>query len=269
MKTNTKKHINTSVKSAVKNQPNQRYNISAISGKKSAQSALNEKGVLPLVPIILIIIAICLLLLAGCSCLFIAPASVLFIGQESGTETPGGTTPGECLSDKVPPNWAFIITEAGKKLDVPPAMIAAIYLTEHHSTTFGGDIDPNGRETPCSESYAGAKGPFQIMPEEAKQLEARADELGLSKPTDVCRYRDGAYAGAMVIKGKMGYTKATKACPAGKVEKGFKDSLTNDEIKRIACRYCGCCTCKGCGSSKFDYCDFALQRFKDVAAPCP
>lgn len=102
MKTNTKK-------STIKYPRNQRLNprksalcnISAIRVKKSAGSAFNEKGGKKLA-IVLIIAAFCMMLLAGCSCLFIAPASVFFIGQESG-ETPGSTSPppagGELCTD--------------------------------------------------------------------------------------------------------------------------------------------------------------------------
>ncbi len=237
MKTNTKKQYSICI--------NPRKSVLGEKGGKKLAIALTITGC--------IFFCIAFFVFIG-----IAPASVLFIGQKS--ENPNtGTTPGECLSDQVPPNWASVITEAGQKLDVPPAMIAAIYLTEHHSTTFGEDIDVNGREEPCGESYAGAKGPFQLMPGFQRAVEDRADELGLSKPTDVCRYRDGTYGGAIAVKSKMN---------AARINKGFNDSLSDEEVKQIARRYCGCCACRGCGNSGFDYCDFALERYKEVVGPC-
>jgi hypothetical protein len=179
--------------------------------------------------------------------------------KKSATPEPPPSSGGGTLSG-VPAGWNSLFDAAGKTIDVPPAMIASIYLTEHHITSFSGDIDPLGTETPCSTSYyAGATGPFQLMPNWWSGRDAPMNTLaplwGLQYPVDPCRYKDAAYGGAYVIKTKMNNAS---------VKKGYKDPLTDDEVKLIAQGYCGACTASGCGNDQFSYCEFALERYKSI-----
>lgn len=206
------------------------------------------------------------LIIPGCFILaIIALVGLIFIGIGTGF-LGGGPSSGEGVLTNVPDGWNSLITDASRTVDVPPAMVAAIFLTEKHITEFGEDIDPEGREENCSESYAGAKGPWQLMPDwwrgSGAPLVRNAQEYGLTVVedgpdpyVDVCIYRQGAIGGAYVIKVKMGNAD---------IDKGFCDELNDDEVMAIAERYCGCCTCSGCGDSNFSYCEFALERYKSV-----
>jgi len=178
-----------------------------------------------------------------------------------------------CLTG-VPQGLAEIFIEAGKAFNIPPALIAAIYLTEKHSNVFPQKpIDSNTIESPCVTSGAGAKGPCQIMPSEWKNFVnlVQSGKIPNYKHKDdpnICRYYDSFFASAMVINAKLTEQKDTnRNCCGGK--KPCTERVWSDEcIKSIGRAYCGCCTCTGCGGSKYDYCAEVLRHYKELSAPC-
>lgn len=204
----------------------------------------------------------------SCGCLFLILGVSLFVifmgvGKDTNSNQSSLSSSG---SINLPAGWSQVIEDAAQKINVPPAMIAAIYLTEHHITKFSGDINPNGSDPNCKTSYAGATGPFQLMPDWWKGSDAplvkNAQGWGLvvkynnSVPyVDVCEWRAAAIGGAYAIKAKMN---------AANIKKDADDLLSDAEVKEIAKGYCGCCDCPGCGSSNFDYCEFALERYKEL-----
>ncbi len=175
----------------------------------------------------------------------------------------------------VPSGFWEIALDAGEGLDVPPEIIAAIYLTEHHITSFPGDINPDADQPGCEVSSAGAIGPFQIMPDEINEAIKWSNQnnwrVKINNLQDACNYRKGAWLSAFVIKGKMQF-KNQPYCSSGSlgkgtvVSKGFRDKLTTDEAHLIGCRYCGCDTCTGCGNSNFNYGAFTAQRHDEILA---
>ncbi len=229
--------------------------------KKTKPSSKNEKG------LIWFCLPIVVALILGIFLIIFIPAAGWGIGQEEeGTITQTPTT----QLTGIPTGWNQIIQEAAKEIDVPPLIVAAIYLTEHHTTTFGGDINPAKEDPNCEISYAGARGPWQLMPnwwygDDAPlvknaskwKLKIEHEKVGLKfiPYVNVCYYREAAFGGAYVIRAKMNNAN---------IYKKYNDSLTDEKVKEIAKRYCGGCTDRGCGNANFNYCEFALERYKEL-----
>lgn len=184
-----------------------------------------------------------------------APANGSVITPTSSTE---GTPTGN-LSDKVPKNYATLIKEAGSKFKLDPAIIAGIYLTEHHTDSFGKDIPSlDAYESGCSSNSSGARGPMQIIDGTWSGVVDNIQRAGISNP-DRCRYRDAFYGGAAVIRGKLGFSSTKAACDI----KDSKDTpnYSDECIKMIGHRYCGACTGTACGTRGYNYCDQTLRHY--------
>lgn len=186
----------------------------------------------------------------------------------------------------VPPGWWEVITFGAEKFNIPPEIIAAILLTEKHTDKFPNNIDPNGKENPCTKSYAGATGPFQIMPSEVRDAvyyhsdAIKRDKLRITNNVNsACYYKEGAWLAAFVLQSKMNYSghncrsKGYDGNPplgkGTKVKKTFKQKLTKDEAHLTACRYCGAdfdpaCTGKNPLYKKHGYGGIAAIRHEEI-----
>lgn len=174
---------------------------------------------------------------------------------------PAICTGGGGINNKVPPNFATAINEASQKTGVDSALIAATFLNEHHSTSFGKDISSvNATEPNCGANSSGAIGPMQIIDNSWSGGEV-AKLLGKSS-ADRCVYLDAFTGGALVIKNKMTRSDVKSACSTSK-----SGSYTDGCLKAIANAYCADCNNKSaCSPGNYNYCDEFVKRYKLVLA---
>ncbi|MCL4427030.1 CHAP domain-containing protein [Patescibacteria group bacterium] len=175
----------------------------------------------------------------------------------------GGGGNGGGLSAVTPPGWREILTDAGKQLGVPPAMIGAIYLTEHHITGFASDVTPGADEPGCSVNSSGAIGPFQVLTSWLPDLNAHAYQWGFSGSFDLCNYKEAAYAAAYILQGKESANYGID-CPQltpPQIAATFDTVFSDQQAHALGCRYCGGDQVTGCGNANFSYGQFAAQRY--------
>lgn len=208
----------------------------------------------------------------GCGCLLLAAlgiAAMVAIGVfafnnmgGSGVSDIEYTKP-EGLSSTVPPNFASLFTEAGNYTGVAPAMIAAIYLTEHHSDTFGEDLPSlDYKLSPCTENSAGAAGPMQFIPSSWDNVVDDLQRIGISSP-DRCRFRDSIIGAGFLLKGKLGYEWVQEECKTTSLE---DVSYTDGCVSRWGQSYCGIKGChnSACGAPGYLYCEEVVRKYKLV-----
>lgn len=178
------------------------------------------------------------------------------VADNSSTNTATGE-----LSDTVPPNFATLIKEAAGAFKLEPAIVASIYLTEHHIEKFGKDIPSlDYVQLNCQANSSGALGPMQIIDGTWKGVDDKLIAKGISSPNR-CRYRDAFFGGAAVIKGKIsGQPDARSACGITNDDKTA--NYTDDCVRKIGRAYCGACTGPACGRKGYNYCEHNLEAFK-------
>jgi len=217
--------------------------------------------------------------ISALGCVFILVISLVFIGMFSqgggsllhnadATELnidPSTFTDNTNFSTVVPTNFATLFKDAGSKTKVPASLIAAIYLTEHHTDTFGKDIPSlNARDDDCETSFAGAVGPMQITNSTwSSPARALESQFGITAP-DRCRYYDAFLAAGLVIKGKTTWHPAIKKACTFDASGNVADWNDDDCIEAIGMSYCGACTGKACGTNGFNYCEQTLRHYKMV-----
>lgn len=141
--------------------------------------------------------------------------------------------------------------------------MAGIYLTEHHTDSFGKDIPSlDATEKNCSSNGSGARGPMQIIDGTWSGVVPKLKDKGIASP-DRCKYRDAIWGGAAVIKGKIaGQPDAKRDC---KIDKNGDIAWTDACIKSVGRAYCGACSGPACGTHGYNYCDQTLRHFKIAA----
>jgi|GEM_PF-1843490 len=167
------------------------------------------------------------------------------------------------LSEKVPPNFATLFKEAAAKFELDPAIVAGIYLTEHHTDSFGKDIPSlDAVESGCESNSSGARGPMQIIDSTWTGTARTLKAAGIASP-DRCKYRDAIWGGAAVIKYKIKSQPDTRReC---KVDKDGKTTWNDACIKAVGRSYCGACDGPACGTHGYNYCDQMLRHYKLVS----
>lgn len=185
--------------------------------------------------------------------------------QES---TPGNVIASEGLSAQVPPIFGSIFTEAEKLSGTPSALVAAIYLTEHHTDSFGKDlptINATFQEVygkSCTENGSGAAGPMQFIPASWSGVASKLKAAGISSP-DRCKFRDSIIGAGFLLAGKANFDWVKEAC---KVGDDGKVVLTDLCISRWGQAYCGVggCNNRACGAPKYLYCEEVVRKYKLV-----
>lgn len=171
-------------------------------------------------------------------------------------------TAGE-LSSKVPPNLATLFKEAAAQFDLDPAIIAGIYLTEHHTDSFGKDIASlDATQANCTKNSSGAQGPMQIIDSTWTGVSKKLISKGIENP-DRCKWRDAIWGGAAVIRGKItrngGQSDAISAC--GITSSNDTPNYSDNCIRKIGRAYCGACDGPACGTNGYNYCDQTLRHY--------
>jgi hypothetical protein len=172
------------------------------------------------------------------------------------------------LSSIIPPNFGSLFTEAGIHTGVAPAMVAAIYMTEHHTDTFGADLPSlDYVMDPCTENYAGAAGPMQFIPSSWAGVVDDLQSIGISDP-DRCSYRDSIIGAAFLLRGKLGFDWVQATC---KTTDLTSLSYTDDCVSRWGQSYCGVDACydKACSNIEKDYlyCVEVVRKYKLAVSP--
>ncbi len=212
-------------------------------------------------------------ILVGCGCAAIA-GTILLLGMMTALNVfslnnGGSLSSGiafvspEGLSDIVPPNYGSLFTEAGKATGVAPAMVAAIYMTEHHTDSFGADLPSlDYALSPCTENYAGAAGPMQFITSSWNGVVDDLQAYGISSP-DRCKYRDSIIGAAFLLKGKLRYDWVQTAC---KTTDLTTLAYTDDCVSRWGQSYCGVDACrdKACSNVArgYFYCEEVVRKYK-------
>lgn len=164
------------------------------------------------------------------------------------------------LSSVVPPNFATLFKEAATFYHLSPAIVAAIYLTEHHTDSFGADISLNEVQSNCDVSSAGALGPMQLMPSNWQiWVQNEASKFDIKNPNP-CRYRDSILAGARYINREI-FVYNWTGC---KITTDKYVIWTSSCIMNVGEHYCGACTGPACGTNGYDYCQQTLRHYRLV-----
>lgn len=181
-------------------------------------------------------------------------------GTSQATTAPAANTD---LSSVVPPNFAAIFNEAAEYYHLNPAIIAAIYLTEHHTDSFGKDLPSLSYAEPtCTISFAGAVGPMQLTSGPWQAFAQNdAPKFNITNPNP-CRYRDSILGGARYINREI-FTGWAASC---QTKNGYVVAWTDACIKEIGEHYCGACTGPACGTNGYNYCEQTLRHFNLVSA---
>ena len=208
--------------------------------------------------------------LGGCAAIALGMAFVLLLiglqayatlitGTGSNKDDQGLISP-EGLSDMVPPVFASLFTEAGQKSGVAPAMVAAIYLTEHHTSTFGKDLPSTDYALdPCTENSSGAAGPMQFIPSSWNGVVDNLKSVGIENP-DRCKYRDSIIGAAFLLRGKLKFDWVQAACKTTDLTSLV---YSDDCISRWGQSYCGvdACDAPACGGTKYRYCEQVVIKY--------
>jgi hypothetical protein len=184
------------------------------------------------------------------------------LGGGSGSGSFSGTV-STTLSAKIPPNFAQLFSEAEEKSGVPAPMIAALYLTERHKDSFGGDLKSIDQVlSPCKENGSGAAGPMQFIPTSWPASGLKA--VGITNP-DRCKYRDSIIGAGLLLDGKAKYPSVKSVCK----KNGAGEWLMTDAcVSTWGQSYCGVggCNDKNCGAPKYLYCEEVLRKYKLVVS---
>ncbi len=203
-------------------------------------------------------------------CAFIAIVVLMLIFAASafgGLRNGNGTQiPGEGLSDIVPPNFASLFTEASQASGVPAALIAAIYLTEHHTDTFGEDLSSINDTfqdyygSACTENGSGAAGPMQFIP--SSWPASKLTDYGISSP-DRCKFRDSIIGAGFLLAGKVQYDSVADVC---KKNSDGSWNMTEECISLWGQAYCGVggCNNANCGAPNYLYCEEVVRKYNLV-----
>jgi hypothetical protein len=184
------------------------------------------------------------------------------LGWGGGSGTFSGTI-STTLSTQIPPNFARLFSEAEEKSGVPAPMIAAIYLTEHHTDTFGRDLtSPDQVLSPCKENKSGAAGPMQFLKTSWPASKLKA--AGITSP-DRCKYRDSIIGAGFLLDGKADYPSVKAVC---KKDSAGKWQMTDSCISIWGQSYCGVggCNNMNCGAPKYLYCEEVVRKYKLVVS---
>jgi hypothetical protein len=141
--------------------------------------------------------------------------------------------------------------------------MAAIYLTEKHTDSFGADLPSlDHKLDPCTENASGAAGPMQFIPGSWNGVADDLQSIGISSP-DRCKYRDSIIGAAFLLKGKLTFNWVQETCDS-------KDpstvTYTDSCISNWGQSYCGVRGCDhvNCGAPKYLYCEEVVRKFKLV-----
>lgn len=162
----------------------------------------------------------------------------------------------------VPPNYASLFTEASQKSHVPAALIAALYLTEHHTDSFGKDLKSIDQVlSPCTENSSGAAGPMQFIPGSWPASGLKA--IGIASP-DRCKYRDSIIGAGLLLAGKVKYPSVQAVCKKNSTGEWV---MTDKCISDWGQSYCGVggCHSSACSNSHYLYCEEVVRKYKLVA----
>lgn len=207
---------------------------------------------------------------AGCGCLAILVIAALIFAlgmfamnneEEISEEDSPDFFYSEGLSDIVPPNFASIFTEAGRHTGVAPALVAAIYLTEKHTDSFGADLlFIDDRLDPCTENYAGAAGPMQFITSSWEGVVDDLQGIGISSP-DRCKYRDSIIGAAFLLKGKLSFGWVQEECDSTDPS---LVTYTDSCVSNWGQSYCGVrgCDHTACGAPSYLYCEEVVRKFR-------
>lgn len=195
--------------------------------------------------------------------------AVGLFGINNITTTGGGSLiPGSGINSEVPAVFASLFTESSEKTGVPSALIAALYLTEHHTDSFGKDL-PSVNATfqevygsPCEENGSGAAGPMQFIPKSWSGVVPNLKKVGISSP-DRCNFRDSIMGAGFLLKGKLKFKWVADVC---KVDSDGKVKMTDECVSRWGQAYCGVkgCNNSACGAPDYLYCEEVLRKYKLV-----
>ncbi len=193
--------------------------------------------------------------------IFIVALTVGLLGGNSdSTDKVTAVSAGE-LTSKIPDNYAQLFKEAAGAFKIDPAILVAIYMTEHHIDSFTKkDLKSlEAVEVGCSSNSSGARGPMQIIDGTWGGVVGKLKDKGIKSP-DRCKYRDAFYGGAAVIVGKIkGQPDARRDCD---ISKDGLSGWTDACVKSVGRAYCGACSGPACGTRGYNYCLHTLKSYK-------
>ncbi len=207
------------------------------------------------------------ILLGGCGCLLVLMVVALFaMGLFAMTHPDSfekSSNYSANLSTKVPENFAKIFSAAEEKTGVPAAMIAARYLTEHHTGSFGKDLPSVDYVlSPCHENGSTAAGPMQFIRSSWNGVVDNLEKAGIDSP-DRCSYHDSIIGAGFLLKGKFKFGWVQEVCD---LDKNGDYKMTDECISRWGQAYCGINGCHddNCGAPQYLYCEEVVRKYHIV-----
>lgn len=208
----------------------------------------------------------------GCGCLMVFALGAMFMvgvgvfalnnGDSSGSTLSNGPLSDQ-LSSMVPPNYAQLFSDAENFSGVPAPMVAALYLTERHSDSFGADLPSlDYVMSPCKENASGAAGPMQFVQLSWNGVVDDLQGIGITNP-DRCAYKDSIIGAGFLLKGKFKYAWVQESCS---LDAAGNYLMTDECISRWGQSYCGVkgCNDANCGAPDYLYCEEVVRKYHIV-----
>ncbi|MDD3480917.1 MAG: hypothetical protein PHW75_01675 [Patescibacteria group bacterium] len=173
------------------------------------------------------------------------------------SKTPRSTT----LSSFVPDNYASILSEAEELTGTPAAIIGTVFLNEHHSLTFGSDLESlETLESPC-DLDGPYQGPMQMGSGEWSAQISKLNAAGITDP-DICSYRHSFIAaGHLLYDGKLKQDLPSDACLTDAGELSINDECVYWWVQAYCYGGPTGCTRTACSNSVWSYCEKAVEIY--------